>query len=99
MKTPQLTELALAALEDMKAADTKVLVILISDRGRIEQRVLELVLSSDSPFLLQLRGLIDSKIRGLALSEIASTLSGLEESFAPELRKVIAVLLDVLVLK
>jgi heat-inducible transcriptional repressor len=80
---PTLGRARVRNIELIQAADTRVLLILITDSGRIQQHVIELNEVLDVQLLAEIRGKLNELIAGLALAEVASKLSGFVAQFAP----------------
>jgi heat-inducible transcriptional repressor len=78
---PTLGKAKVRGFELVPVADTKVMVMLISDNGRIQQHVVELGSLVDLKLLGQVRGRINELIVGLALSDVAKATSKVVENF------------------
>ena len=78
---PTLGKAKVRGFELVPVADSKVMVMLISDNGRIQQHVVEFGAQVDLTLMTQVRGRISELIVGLALSEVAKVTSAVSESF------------------
>ena len=83
---PTLGRAKVRNIELIQAADTRVLLILITDSGRIQQHVIELSENVDVTVIGEVRGKLNSLLGGRKLSEVTGLLSGFEGGFAPNLR-------------
>ena len=81
---PTLGKAMVRGFELVPVADTKVMVMLISDNGRIQQHVVEFGAQVDLDLVVQVRGRIGGLIVGLALSEVAKVTSAVSETFEPK---------------
>lgn len=94
---PSLSHSRVRHVELVSLAETSVLAIVITDTGRVDQRLVEL----DEPFgaeqLAQLRSRLSEGIVGLGLAEAVEILRGMAERPAPDSRsgtRIIASLID-----
>jgi heat-inducible transcriptional repressor len=60
------------------------MIILITDNGRVDQRVLDAGESLDEAFLGELRAKLNSSLGGLGLADAAAQLATFAEKFSPE---------------
>jgi heat-inducible transcriptional repressor len=94
---PSLARSSVRHLEFVHLSETRVLVVLITDTGRVEQRQVDLpgLLSDDD--LSRLRTLFNERVAGQPLAEAPSLLAELPDVVAPELRpNAVAILSTVL---
>jgi heat-inducible transcriptional repressor len=84
---PTLGKSSVRHIELIPAADTRVLVILITDNGRIQQQVVELGPGFDETFIAELRAKLLSAISGAALTAVAEKIASLPTSFSGERSK------------
>src|SRR3954464_5043841 len=100
---PSLTRSSVRHLELVPISSTRVLVVLITDTGRVEQRTVDLPNPLSDDEVAELRTTFNSRIAGSRLSEAAQQLSDLPEAVSPELRAdltaVLATVLETLVEK
>ena len=87
---PTLGKAKVRGFELVPVADTKVMVMLISDNGRIQQHVVELGVVIDLGVLVRVRGQISELIVGLALSEVAKATSEVAVNFEAKDRGFVA---------
>jgi heat-inducible transcriptional repressor len=81
-------------IELVQAADTRVLLILITDSGRIQQHVIELSENLDVQLISEIRGKLNEILTGLALGEVASKLSNFANDFAPQARQQVVLITE-----
>jgi heat-inducible transcriptional repressor len=74
-------------IELVALGPTRLMTVLITDTGRVDQRLLELVAAPDAglgdDFLAELRGKLNAELGGLALADAAEKLRVLPDSFPP----------------
>lgn len=87
---PSLTRSTVRHVELVSLGNDRVLVVLITDTGRVEQRVVELSEGVDEVLLGDLRARLNAEIIGLDFTSVASAVAGLTEQFAIEDRPVVA---------
>ncbi|HSP52186.1 MAG TPA: heat-inducible transcriptional repressor HrcA [Cryobacterium sp.] len=73
---PSLSRAKVRHIELVPLSETRLLSVLITDAGRVEQRVVDLPRPLAEPVLIELRSRLNSALIGLGMSEAASTLSG-----------------------
>lgn len=95
---PSLVQASVRHLDIVALSDTRVLLILIADTGRVEQRVIELPTPIDDEVLAQVRGRLLGAVTGQRCAELAPALDGVAEEFAaddqPQIVAIIATLLE-----
>lgn len=95
---PTLGKAAIRHIELIPAADTRVLMVLITDSGRIQQQVVELGTKIDEDFLAELRAKLNVLLSGEALGLVSDKVSGIADTFRVDVRghvaQIIATLLD-----
>lgn len=88
---PTLGHSRIRHLELVPLSSTRVMIVLITDTGRVDQRIIEV---SDTPvedtFLAELRARLNSALGGLGLIDAAATLTTFGEQFAPARASVVA---------
>ena len=94
---PSLTRSTLRHVELVSLAPTRVMVVLITGSGRVEQRVVEChgVMSDD--LLADLRARINTAVAGLRYPEIPAAVADLSLSFAAEDRHTIQAVVSVII--
>lgn len=73
---PSLSRAKVRHIELVPLSETRLLSVLITDAGRVEQRVVDLPRPLAEPVLIELRSRLNSALVGLGMSEAASTLTG-----------------------
>lgn len=71
-------------IELVPLADTRIMTVLITDTGRVEQRIVELPAAVDDVFLGELRAKVNAAADGEGLAEAAKVFAALPQRFAPE---------------
>lgn len=85
---PTLGKASVRHIELIPAADTRVLMVLITDNGRIQQHVVDLGVAVDEGFISTLRAKLNEALAGVALVEVAAKASGVTLGFKPEHQKI-----------
>jgi heat-inducible transcriptional repressor len=80
---PTLGRARVRNIELIQAAETRVLLILITDSGRIQQHVIELNENLDVSSLSEIRGKLNDLLGGSPLTEVSDQLANFATSFAP----------------
>lgn len=95
---PTLGHSRIRHLELVPLSTTRVMIVLITDTGRVDQRIIEV---SDTPvedtFLAELRARLNSALGGLGLADAAVALSTFGEQFVPTRASVVAPIVSSLV--
>jgi len=82
---PSLTRSRLRHLELVPVSTTRLMLVMITDTGRVEQRVLELPGPIEHDEVSELRSLLNERLGGLQLTETAPIVASLPEQVRPEL--------------
>jgi heat-inducible transcriptional repressor len=82
---PSLTRSRLRHLELVPVSTTRLMLVMITDTGRVEQRVLELPGPIDHDEVGELRSLLNERLGGLPLTDTAPVVASLPEQVRPEL--------------
>ncbi len=94
---PSLTRSAVRHLEIVRLSETRLMIVLITDTGRVEQRVLELPDPLTEESVADLRTAFNARIAGHPLTDAATLVADLPATVSPAMRaSVIAVLSTVL---
>jgi heat-inducible transcriptional repressor len=94
---PSLSRSAVRHLEIVRLSETRLMIVLITDTGRVEQRVVELPSSLSEDEVAELRTTFNSRIAGRPLADAAVLMSDLPETVPFDARpNVVAVLTTVL---
>jgi heat-inducible transcriptional repressor len=93
---PSLSRSAVRHLEVVHLAPSRLLLVLITDTGRVEQRVVELpgVVSDDT--VAALRTTLNSRLRDLRLTDAPQIIGELPDEVGPDLRPVMSTMTGVL---
>jgi heat-inducible transcriptional repressor len=98
---PSLTRSAIRHIELVPLAAQRMLLVLITDTGRVEQRAVDLPGPMDDAAVSQLRAILNACLDGRRLSEVARVVAELPERVTPDDRPnaaaVFSVILDTLV--
>jgi len=92
---PQLSRSTVRHVEVVTLAGTRILVVLITSAGRVEQRVVELSKPMDDSVIADLRARLNTCAVGRRLAEAAERASHIPETFAPEVAVGIAQIIAV----
>ncbi|KQO82732.1 MULTISPECIES: heat-inducible transcriptional repressor HrcA [unclassified Frigoribacterium] len=95
---PSFSRARVRHIELVSLGESKVMTVLITDSGQVEQRIIDLPTPVDEAFLSELRASVNAAVGGAALSDAARSLSDLPERFRPDLaamvRRVVASLVE-----
>ena len=83
---PSLDRSSVRHVELVPITSSRLLVVLITDTGRIEQRAVDLPESLDEDAVHDLRDAINSRVSGLAMADASTTLADLPDSVPHERR-------------
>ena len=86
---PSLTRSSVRHIEVVPLESARVLLVIITSSGRVEQRIVELVETPDEQLLADLRSRIVGATLGERLPEASLKLADMIETFAPEHRPVV----------
>ncbi|MGY1723409.1 heat-inducible transcriptional repressor HrcA [Blastococcus sp. SYSU DS0533] len=87
---PTLSRSAVRHLEVVQVAVGRLLLVLITDTGRVEQRVVDCPPDVDAAAVPELRALLNSAFAGVKLGEAGDKVPGLLETAPPHLRGLVA---------
>jgi len=93
---PSLSRSRVRHLELVSLSTTRLMLVLITDTGRVEQRVVDLPTVVADEDVFDLRATLNSKLRDRLLSEAPEIVGDLPPQVAPELRGLLATLTSVL---
>jgi len=93
---PSLSRSLVRHLEVVALAPARLMIVLITDTGRVEQRMVDLPVSVTEDDVLDLRRVLNQALRGRHLAETPDIVSALPERAAPALRPVMTTLVSVL---
>lgn len=81
---PTFSNAAVRHLELVRLSDTRVMTVLITDAGHVDQRIVEIGRGYDEAFLGELRAKLNGLVGGRSLAEAAALLIGFPGQFRPE---------------
>lgn len=93
---PSLTRSAVRHLELVSLSATRLMLVMIADTGRVEQRVVEMPDAVADDDVLSMRQQINDKLVGVRLTETPAQIQILVDESSPELRPAMAALSTVL---
>jgi heat-inducible transcriptional repressor len=93
---PSLSRSVVRHLEVVHLAASRLMLVLITDTGRVEQRVVELPEPISDDDVVDLRQALNAALRGRHLTETPEIVAGLPDMAAPTLRPVMTTLVSVL---
>jgi heat-inducible transcriptional repressor len=96
MQYPSLSRSAVRHLELVPISTTRVMLVMITDTGRVEQRLVELPSPTRADDVTELRRLVNAKLVGEQLSETPALVQALIDEVHPTLRTAMAPLASVL---
>jgi len=94
---PSLTRSAVRHIELVPLTDRRLLLVLITDTGRVEQRTVELPLQIGDDEITQLRAVLNSCLDGRKLADVATAVAELPERVSPVERPNAAAVFSVIV--
>ena len=94
---PSMVKSRVRHVELVALTPARLMMILITDAGRVEQRVLELTSDASDLFLSTLRNQINNAVMGQRLPDVADRISGILESYSASDRKNVAVVISALI--
>jgi heat-inducible transcriptional repressor len=93
---PSLTRSTVRHIELVPVSDSRLLVVLITNTGRVEQRVVEAGAEASESVLGDLRARLNAATSGRRLTDVSGAVSGLRDAFEVEDRDLVAAVLDAL---
>jgi heat-inducible transcriptional repressor len=93
---PSLIRSSVRHVELVSLTPSRVLLVLITNTGRVEQRAIELPADVGDSLLGELRALLNTAIAGVRLSDAADQLAGLAERFTAEVQPAVVAVLAAL---
>jgi heat-inducible transcriptional repressor len=88
---PTLSRSAVRHLELVPLSTSRLLVVLITDTGRVEQRIVEVPVETDADTVAELRTLLNAAFTGAKLAEASDKVGDLVDNAPPHLRSLVAV--------
>jgi heat-inducible transcriptional repressor len=83
---PSLARSSVRHLEIVRLSETRLMIVLITDTGRVEQRVVELPSGLSEDEVSDLRSAFNARIAGRRLAEAATLMTDLPETVPPDAR-------------
>jgi heat-inducible transcriptional repressor len=93
---PSLTVSSVRHLEVVQIGATRLLLVMITDTGRVEQRVVELTGTTTPDQISDLRTTLNASLRDRRLSDAPDIIAGLPDAVGPDLRAIMTGLSTVL---
>ncbi|MCZ2847379.1 heat-inducible transcriptional repressor HrcA [Modestobacter sp. VKM Ac-2978] len=87
---PTLARSAVRHLELVPLSTSRLLMVLITDTGRVEQRVVEVPVDTEAATVAELRTLLNTAFTGAKLGEASDKVGDLVDASAPHLRPLVA---------
>jgi heat-inducible transcriptional repressor len=87
---PTLSRSAVRHLELVPLSTSRLLMVLITDTGRVEQRVVEVPVDTEAETVAELRTLLNAAFTGAKLAEASDKVGDLVDSTRPALRPLVA---------
>jgi heat-inducible transcriptional repressor len=85
---PTLGKASVRHIELIPAAETRVLMVLITDNGRIQQHVVDLGSAVDEVFISELRAKLNTALIGAALTDVSSRVKNVTTGMKPDQLKI-----------
>jgi len=94
---PSMIKSRVRHVELVSLTTSRIMMILITDSGRVEQRVIELSEDAPETFISALRTKLNNAVAGQRLPEVADRITGVMESYTARERKDVAVVVSTLI--
>lgn len=94
---PSMIKSRVRHVELVSLTTSRIMMILITDSGRVEQRVIELSEDAPDAFISALRTKLNNAVAGQRLPEVADRITGVMESYTARERKDVAVVVSTLI--
>ena len=91
---PSMVKSRVRHIELVSLSPARLMMVLITDAGRIEQRVIELTQDVSEQFLHTLRAALNNAMMGHRLPEVADRISGILESYGIHERRDVAIVIS-----
>ncbi|SOD74715.1 heat-inducible transcription repressor HrcA [Jatrophihabitans sp. GAS493] len=96
VRYPSLSRSRVRHIEIVSLSTSRLMLVLITDTGRVEQRVVELPAAVSDESVAELRATLNGRLRDRLLTETPEIVSELPASVAPQLRGLVTTLVSVL---
>ncbi len=80
---PSLTRSRIRHIELVRLTPNRMMTVVITDTGRVEQRLIDIAADADDEFIGELRTKLNATLGGLGLADAAEQLSSLADRFPP----------------
>ncbi len=87
---PSLAASRVRHIELVPLGDTRLMIVFITDSGRVEQRIVDLAGTTDEVFLGEVRAKLNAALVGMGLTDAANTLGTFAESFPAQRRPLVS---------
>jgi heat-inducible transcriptional repressor len=94
---PLLSKSRVRHVELVPLSTTRVMSVLITDTGRVEQRIVDVPAPSDDVFLAEVRVRLNTALGGVGLAEATEVLAGFADTFEPARHPLVSLLATSLV--
>ena len=94
---PSIVKSRVRHVELVSLLPSRIMMILITDSGRVEQRVLEMATDLPEAFIASLRLQINNAIAGHRLPDVADRITGIMESYSAKERKDVAIVISTII--
>lgn len=94
---PSMIKSRVRHVELVALTPARIMMILITDSGRVEQRVIELSEDAPEAFISALRTKLNNAIAGQRLPEVADRITGIMDSYSARERKDVAVVVSTII--
>ena len=94
---PSLGRSHIRHIELVRLSETRVMTVLITDTGRVEQRLIDLHAVLDDDFLTELRNALNSSLDALSLPEAAAALAEFADQFPQDRRQLVGQVVESLI--
>jgi len=94
---PSMIKSRVRHVELVSLTPSRIMMILITDSGRVEQRVIELSEDAPETFISALRTKLNNAVAGQRLPDVADRITGIMESYTARERKDVAVVVSTLI--
>ena len=94
---PSMIKSRVRHVELVSLTTSRIMMILITDSGRVEQRVIELSEDAPEAFISAIRTKLNNAVAGQRLPEVADRITGIMESYTARERKDVAVVVSTLI--
>jgi heat-inducible transcriptional repressor len=94
---PSIMKSRVRHVEVVPLTPSRMMMILITDAGRVEQRVIELTRDVQDAFIASIRGQLNNAMAGQSLPEVADRISGIIESYNATDRRDVSLIISAVI--